>query len=138
MLGKKFEEVFQKTVMNKSGIFTLRIIDNTQGELPADFISIYANKSILIEAKSTEKKTIRKSVVKLHQLDSLVNFNRLSRFSDGIIVFYLGAANFIGYCSIKEFISLPSEIQSSDLHELNSPYDLFQTKEEEKCQNTTI
>ena len=125
-IGKSFESVFQHSIMDHKSIFTLRINDSTNGELPADFISVCLGRAALIETKATEKSFLLKSAVKNHQLNSLFNFSNMAKENTGVVCVFLGAISFVGYILIEDFISLnKSKITEKDLIELKRPLDLF-------------
>lgn len=106
--GKIFEKAIQSSVL-KSGadIIFLRLPDNDAA--PADFLLLTENKNILVEAKSTIKRTFSLDAIKDHQLGSLKQFTKKWDRNEGYL--------FIEFLKTEEHTTFALIVKIKDLYE---------------------
>ena len=84
--GKEFEQETIQALLKIKGAWIMRNGDRGMGEKPPDILALHKNKNLLIECKATNKDYFDFALIKEHQIQSLLNFEKCGNNFEGWVL----------------------------------------------------
>lgn len=131
--GKTFETEVEQAVVSYNNVWSMRIRDGGNGERPGDFIVLFDEFRLLIEAKATTKNNFNiNTMIKSHQVKSLKAFSKVHKYNEGVFFIKFCSLNIVYCITVNHFVQIVAKRLS-----LNMGVSLFKKYNNSKCCNVT-